>query len=250
MPRVDQGAPTGTVDPDRELAELRAYLGDRFDLGRLQRHADAVVEEWHRVDDPDRFYRTSESYLYDLTAFAMTGAKAPYHAALRRLVPPGSRILDYGCGIGSDGLALLEDGYEVAFADFDNPSVAYLRWRLRRRGMEAAVLDLDALPPLVPFDAVFAFDVVEHAADPEGVLARMEGLGRLVVANLLDTSDDELELHQPMPLRRLLRRAAPGLVHHALLHDRSHLVAYRPDGGAGPLRSAWRAYRMRTARPR
>ena len=52
-------------------------------------------------------------------------------------------MLDYGCGIGSDGLALIEAGYEVTFADFDNPSTRYLRWRLEQRGLDAPVHDLD-----------------------------------------------------------------------------------------------------------
>ncbi|WP_320671671.1 class I SAM-dependent methyltransferase [Patulibacter defluvii] len=232
------------LDPERDLAELRAYLGDRFDLERLRGHDAGVREEWRAIGDAERFYRTSESYLYDLTAFSMSGAKAPYHRLLRELVPAGARLLDFGCGIGADGLALLEDGYDVTFADFANPSTAYLAWRLKRRGHDAPILDLDALPPLERFDAVYAFDVVEHATDPEAVLVRMEGLGELVVANLLDTADDDLELHQPMPLRALLGRAAPGLVRHQLLHERSHLVAYRPAAAAGPLRTALRRRRM------
>lgn len=238
------------LDPERDLAELQAYLGPRFDLDRLQNHDAGVRDEWRSVADAERFYRTSESYLYDLTAFAMSGAKAPYHATLRELVPPGARLLDFGCGIGADGLALLEDGYDVTFADFANPSTAYLAWRLEHRGLRAPILDLDALPPLERFDAVYAFDVVEHASDPEAVLARMEGLGGLVVANLLDTDGDDLELHQPMPLRRLLARAAPGLVRHELHYERSHLVAYRTDATVGPARAALRRLRMRTRRAR
>jgi hypothetical protein len=37
------------VDPDRELAELRAYLGDDFDLDRLQRHRAGVEEDFARL---------------------------------------------------------------------------------------------------------------------------------------------------------------------------------------------------------
>ena len=76
-------------------------------------------------------------------------------------MPPGSRLLDYGCGIGSDGLMLLEAGYRVEFADFDNPSTEYLRWRLEQRGFDAPVHDLDKDVP-DGFDAAYAFDVIEH----------------------------------------------------------------------------------------
>src|SRR5215218_543861 len=99
-------------DADREVEELRAYLGDAFDEEKLRRHQNAVDAELARVGDEQRFYRTSEAYLYDLTAFATWGTKAPYHDTIRAMVAPGARILDVGCGIGSDGLRLLEDGYE------------------------------------------------------------------------------------------------------------------------------------------
>src|SRR5207248_483828 len=75
--------------------------------------------------------------------FAMSGTKLPYHGDLERIVPSGSRLLDYGCGIGSDGLRLLDRGYRVEFADFDNPSARYLRWRLDRREIAAAVHDVE-----------------------------------------------------------------------------------------------------------
>ena len=121
----------------------------------------SLRDEFRGYDDEGRFYRESRAYLYNLTAFAMTGTKLPYLELLTRLVPPGSRVLDYGCGIGSDGLLLLAAGYEVEFADFDNPSTEYLRWRLQRRGLSAPVHDIDGVVP-GGFDLAYAFDVIEH----------------------------------------------------------------------------------------
>src|SRR5437868_4383767 len=132
--------PRPSVDPDRELAELEEYLGDDFDMSRIEHWEEAVDEELAQVGgDETELYRTSQMYLYNLTVFAMSRTKEPYVGDLTDLVKPGARILDYGCGIGSDGLALLEAGYEVGFADFANPSVEYLRWRLRKRGLEAPI---------------------------------------------------------------------------------------------------------------
>src|SRR4051812_39588467 len=135
------------INPERELAELKEYLGDSYDHSRLQRYEEAVDEELARVGDEQALYRTSQMYLYNLTAFAMSRTKEPYLADLTDLIAPGARILDYGCGIGSDGLLLLEAGYQVGFADFANPSTEYLRWRLERRGLEAPVYDLGTSPP-------------------------------------------------------------------------------------------------------
>jgi len=216
-------------DPAREEAELRSYLGDAFDRGRLERYQDQLDAEVEACGDEDRLYRTSQAYLYNLTAFAITGTKLPYLRELTRSVAPGSRLLDYGCGIGSDGLLLLEAGYRVEFADFDNPSVAYLRWRLRRRGLEAPIHDLDGEVP-DGFDAAFAFDVIEHVPDPFAFLGEMERRARLVEVNLLEPEPDDQELHHELPIPELLRYAARrGLVRYRVVHGRSHLLLYRPQ---------------------
>src|SRR5437588_2879003 len=121
------------IDPEREEAELRAYLGGAFDRRRLADYERQLEEEARRIGDEQLLYRSSQAYLYNLTAFAMTRTKEPYLRVLRSLTRPPASVLDYGCGIGSDGLVLLEAGYRVSFADFDNPSTHYLRWRLGQR---------------------------------------------------------------------------------------------------------------------
>src|SRR3954465_7769835 len=151
-----------TVDPEREQAELEEYLGEGYDHARLVRWQGAGDEELAQMGDEQLLYRSSRMYLYNLTAFAMTRTKEPYLRDLAALVPSGARVLDYGCGIGSDGLLLLEAGYDVAFADFANPSIEYLRWRLDKRGLEAPIYDLDSHPPPPGWDAGYSFDVIEH----------------------------------------------------------------------------------------
>jgi SAM-dependent methyltransferase len=232
--------PTAVVDPERELAELRAYLGDRYDHARLVRYAEQLDEEWEKIGDEQELYRTSQAYLYNLTAFAMTETKAPYRAELVRAVAPGARLLDYGCGIGSDGLALLGAGYRVAFADFDNPSTSYLRWRLAHRDLEAEVYDLDREKLPGGFDLAYAFDVIEHVDDPWDFLARMEAQARLVLVNFLEPAPAETELHRDLPLRQLLDHAADrGLRRYRRFYGRSHLVLYEsaPATGLRRLRS-------------
>lgn len=221
-----------------DLAELRSYLGERYDHRKLVCHRDAVDEERRAAAGEDEFYRTSESYLYDLTAFAMSGTKAPYLAELRSVVPAGARVLDYGCGIGADGLRLAVDGYDVTFADFSNPSTAFLRWRLDRRGISSAVLDVEHDEIPCGFDAAYSFDVIEHVEDPYEFLARLESVAGLVMVNLLDEEEGDTDLHHPLPVAGLLDHAdRRGIVRYRRYHGRSHLVVYRspkpPDPGAG-----------------
>ncbi|MEA2300427.1 MAG: hypothetical protein QOE44_962, partial [Solirubrobacteraceae bacterium] len=66
------------IDPVREEAELREYLGAAYDHARLVDWEAQLESELDRVGDEQALYRTSEAYLYNLTAFAMTRTKEPY----------------------------------------------------------------------------------------------------------------------------------------------------------------------------
>ena len=211
---------------EADLAELKEYLGSSYDEDALHRHRQLLDEEEESAPDEATFYRTSSGYLYDLTVFAMSGTKTPYRKALRRFLTPGARLLDYGCGIGSDGLRFLDLGYDVAFADFSNPSTAYLRWRLDRRGSEAAIYDVEKSVP-GGFDAVYSFDVIEHVPDPMAFLDEMESRGRIVAVNLLEPDPEDTHLHKPLPIDEILRRAGRHkILHRQLYHGRSHLLIY------------------------
>ncbi len=229
-------------DDGRDLAELQEYLGADFDRAMLVNHVSAVEDEEEAAGDESTFYRTSQAYLYDLTVFAMSPTKLPYHRVVRRLVPPGARLLDYGCGIGADGLRFIEQGYRVDFADFDNPSTEYLAWRLRDRGLSAAIHDVDGEVP-GGYDLVYCFDVIEHLDDPVAHLERLESLADIVVVNFLAPTPHDTHVHKDLDIPALLRRCADlGLRHYRIHHGRSHLVAYstRPRP-AGTIRSlAWR----------
>lgn len=226
------------IDPAREEADLRAYLGDAYDHERLMHYEAQLEAELAEIGDEQELYRRSVGYLYNLTAFAMTGTKDPYRAWIDEQFPGGGRLLDVGCGIGADGLALLRGGgHAVTFADFDNPSVAYLRTRLAALDEQlrerARIVDLDAEALPAGHDLAYAFDVLEHVEDPFALLARMEAAASLVLVNLLEPEPGETALHHELPVADLLDHAtARGLRRYDRFHGgRSHLLLYR---GAGP----------------
>jgi GT2 family glycosyltransferase len=227
-------------DGEPEQVDLETYLGADFDPALLHGHTAALDLESSHAPDEATFYRTSTMYLYDLTAFAMSGTKRPYLNDLRRFLPRDATVLDYGCGIGSDGLQLLDEGYRVSFADFDNPSTDYLRWRLARRGADAAVYDLDRDEIPSGFDAAFSLDVIEHVDDPFEFLSRLEKRASVVMVNFLESEPDDTHLHRPLPIKALLDHAARlGILRYRRYHGRSHLVVYRtrPPALRGRLRS-------------
>lgn len=242
-----------TIDPDREAADLRAYLGDAYDHQRLVHYEAQLETELAVIGDEQALYRQSTGYLYNLTAFAMTGTKDPYRAWIDEALPAGGRLVDVGCGIGADGLALMRGGgHTVTFADFDNPSVAYLRTRLAvlgAAGAGAQIVDLDreALP--AGHDLAYAFDVLEHVEEPLALLASMEAAAGLVLVNLLEPEPGETALHHELPVSDLLDHAtARGLVRYRRFHNgRSHLVLYRggPDSAALSLAARLRSRAVR-----
>ncbi|WP_354702347.1 hypothetical protein DSM112329_02704 [Paraconexibacter sp. AEG42_29] len=238
-----------TIDPDREAADLRAYLGDAYDHERLVHYEAQLETELADIGDEQALYRRSVGYLYNLTAFAMTGTKDPYREWIDAALPAGGRLVDVGCGIGADGLALMRGGgHQVTFADFDNPSVAYLRTRLAalgEAGAAARIVDLDRESLPDGHDLAYAFDVLEHVEEPFALLASMEAAADLVLVNLLEPEPGETALHHELPVRDLLDHAtARGLVRYRRFHGgRSHLVLYR---GGAPAQSLGLAARLRS----
>ena len=95
------------------------------------------------------------------------GRRAVILAGLRRFVPLGSRVLDFGCGSGGLTAEIARE-YDVVGVDFSAPALEVAR----RRGLSVHLMQSsDALP--TGFDAVCAFDVIEHIDDDVGELRRL-----------------------------------------------------------------------------
>jgi GT2 family glycosyltransferase len=224
-------------EAQQDLDELKRYLGDAYEEALLRTHVSAVEREHDIAEDETQFYRTSQMYLYDLTAFAMSGTKTPYHALIRDLVPRGAKLLDWGCGIGSDGLRLVERGYDVSFADFDSPSTRYLRWRLDERALTSVVYDIEKDDIPAGFDVAYSFDVIEHVDDPFAFLANLEKHADVVIVNFLEEDPSDTHLHHHLPIGALLDHAQRlGILRYRRFHGRSHVVAYRTAPASAPNR--------------
>jgi SAM-dependent methyltransferase len=87
---------------------------------------------------------------------------------LTRRLPPGSRLLDVGCGSGDIVKLAGESGLEARGVEFSAEAVRYAR---ETRGLEVreGTLESAALPE-GSLDGVSLFHVLEHLPDPVGTL--------------------------------------------------------------------------------
>ena len=117
--------------------ELQAYLGDRFTLNLVpanDRTKDNVIAR----KGIDFYQHEAEERLYVETTKALNYLREPFFTYVREAAPP-CEVLDYECGIGSDGLRLATMGYTPTFADEPGVCVDYLKWRLKWRGLVAQI---------------------------------------------------------------------------------------------------------------
>jgi SAM-dependent methyltransferase len=202
--------------------DLRRRLPGEFRVVRCRRCGLAYVDPRptpagiRRYYPPDYAPHRAEPY---------SRAEALYYRLFRRLpLPPGSRVLDVGCGGGKYLRFLLERGYRVAGVEVDARLAAALRGELRVEILPGSLVE--ALIPAGSFDAVTFWWVLEHTHDPLATLRaahralrpggtlvvsvqNFASLGRLLFGACWHHLDLPGHLYhfEPATLRRLLRRA-------------------------------------------
>jgi len=157
---------------DSLFNELKTYCKENF---KEEEIVSSLINDWNSKprdtrDSVEEFYSSTRAYLYDLTRWH-SSLRYPYPMVTGNFARKNGfdHILEFGCGIGTDGLYLLEQGFKVSFYDFRNACTEYLSWRLKQRGFSANIYYAgeDELPEN---DLTLAVDVIEHLVDPENTL--------------------------------------------------------------------------------
>jgi SAM-dependent methyltransferase len=198
--------PSTTCNP--AWVELALYLGGNFRTGDLRSpDAEIEAERLQYASDLD-FYKHSERYLYHLTSYFTEGWKRPAYGMLFTVTGfyLDLHVLDYGCGIGSDGLYFLEAGMRVSFADYVSPSTAYLEWRLdHRMHILSRIYDIETATMPDNVDIVWCMDVLEHLPPDQhqDFLTRLMGMGPVVIMNFVDDPKANGIVHYPVDVEGL-----------------------------------------------
>jgi 2-polyprenyl-3-methyl-5-hydroxy-6-metoxy-1,4-benzoquinol methylase len=92
----------------------------------------------------------------------------------------GKRVLEIGCGIGTDTIRFARAGAQVTAVDLSSRSLEVARQRAAVYGVtdrisfqEANAEELSRFVPPQPFDLVYSFGVIHHSPHPERVLEQL-----------------------------------------------------------------------------
>ncbi|MGC2322094.1 MAG: methyltransferase domain-containing protein [Terriglobales bacterium] len=90
----------------------------------------------------------------------------------------GKKVLEIGCGIGTDTVSFARHGAEVTAVDLSSQSLEIARQRVGVYGLEDRVRffhgsaeELTAFVPKQMYDLIYSFGVIHHTPHPERVLA-------------------------------------------------------------------------------
>jgi 2-polyprenyl-3-methyl-5-hydroxy-6-metoxy-1,4-benzoquinol methylase len=95
----------------------------------------------------------------------------------------GKRVLEVGCGIGTDSISFARAGASVTAVDLSSESIRIARQRSEVMGvahritfLQANAEELTSVVEAGPYDLVYSFGVIHHTPHPEVALAQMRAL--------------------------------------------------------------------------
>jgi 2-polyprenyl-3-methyl-5-hydroxy-6-metoxy-1,4-benzoquinol methylase len=92
----------------------------------------------------------------------------------------GKKVLEIGCGIGTDTISFARAGAQITSVDLTEKSLEVARQRAKVFGFENQVRFIQAnaeklseYVPVEPYDLVYSFGVIHHTPHPERVVAEI-----------------------------------------------------------------------------
>lgn len=185
------------------LSELAEFLGSAF--RPYFDSSTALAADWDGANpqteqEKATFFRTSTSYLYNLVIWQASGHRPDYVTNGLSLLHHNKirTVLDYGCGIGTDMLALRHHGFTVIGCDYDSPSTRFLRWR----SQHVPLVEPSELDQVIhDVEALWIIDTLDHLTDIGTSIGQALSTVRLVITESLsnDRSHGAQRFHQRRP---------------------------------------------------
>lgn len=98
----------------------------------------------------------------------------------------GKRVLEIGCGIGTDTINFVRNGAQVTAVDLSEKSLEIARGRSIIYGVQDRVgfisgnaEELSRFVPVEPYDLIYSFGVIHHTPRPELILQQLRKYARV-----------------------------------------------------------------------
>jgi 2-polyprenyl-3-methyl-5-hydroxy-6-metoxy-1,4-benzoquinol methylase len=98
----------------------------------------------------------------------------------------GKKVLEIGCGIGTDTVNFARHGARVTSVDLSEKSLELARQRVEVYGVQAQVQfyrgnaeELSSLVPVEAYDLIYSFGVIHHTPHPERVMEEVRRYARI-----------------------------------------------------------------------
>lgn len=170
-----------------------------------------VISAWRESnpssdDQIERFYSETNAYIFDLMREATSEIRYQWRSAVIDALnqhwgrPSEARLLDYGAGLGSDTLYFAERCRAALYYDLPGVTSEFAVKRFARHKVPVTCITNTRLYD-TEFDAVVAFDVLEHLVDPLAHLDEMVRLtkfgGMLFLTESFDQIGENYPTHVP-----------------------------------------------------
>ena len=158
-----------------------------------------------------------------------------------RLIKPGSKVLDAGCGVGYGAAYMADHGAgQIVAVDISNEALQIAQNNFARDAIKWVQDDchtLQKVEEFAPFDAVCNLENIEHLAEPEKFLGRLTRLLAPAGVSIVSTPN--------RILMNKLRGEEPG----AASKNRFHYREYTSEEFVGLLRKFFDEVRLAYQRP-
>ena len=145
---------------------------------KLEQGTFLLADEWRKKNPQTpaeirSFYCKTEFYIFDLTQWHLLSNVRHQTKRIVKFCRQADlhRLIDYGCGIGEEGIALAEAGFDVTLADVPGKTFDFAKWRIKQHRLKVRFIEVENDTPLQEiYDGIICLEVLEHLWDPYNTL--------------------------------------------------------------------------------
>jgi GTP 3',8-cyclase len=168
MTTVSPNGSRVTIDIMQDLAEFTGLGGSEIER-LVRRYGYTARDEFREVISREHsdfwFYIASRYFLFENAVHSQT-----IDEAVKKLIPEGGRVWEFGGGTGNISLTLAAQGYDVSYTELSSLQKDFVAFRSHKYSLPIGIIHSWQPKPVGRFDLVLALDVLEHIEEYDKTL--------------------------------------------------------------------------------